>query len=326
METENGKQPYNILISSIGTATSVNLIKLLHSTGKYKIIGMDINPIGYTSGSLLADQFYQVDGFNSEQYIQQIENIIDKEKIDLFIPIHDLEIEKIILSGFHHKHCKFLLPSREIVDLFSNKRKAAQAIKDIGLDIPQIITAESDLIKSDSYIARPIRSVGSKGIKFFTGADEALLSYFNREDYFVQEKVSGKEFTVDVICDQNAQPLLIIPRERIEVKAGVATKVKITNDQNLIGAVKKIVSKFRLPGFSNIQFIQHEDKYDFIELNYRFGGMSIASVLSSYNYVDDFIESMLTGDIKASDLEKNMQSVKWNAIVCRYYEEMIYQA
>jgi carbamoyl-phosphate synthase large subunit len=308
----------------VGTATSVNFIKLLKSTGKYKVLGTDLNPLGYTAGSMLVDKFFQVDGFDSNQYLSQIEKIINNEKIDLFIPIHDLEIEKVLMQGLHVEHCKFILPALECIRLFSNKALATQKIMELGIDVPEIITNQVDLIQSNAYIVRPIQSVGSKGIVFFNEITDELKSFFNKKDYFVQNRVFGKEFTVDVVCNDNGEPNLIIPRERIEVKAGVATKVKITYDEKLISIVQKILKNYRLPGFSNIQFIQQEGKYYFIELNCRFGGMSIASTMASYNYVDEYIDSLFTGNLKETNYESNMKSVKWGAIISRYYEEIIY--
>ena len=164
--------------------------------------------------------------------------------------------------------------------------------------------------------------MGSQGIRI--GPSNELSAYSKDEQYFVQEFIDGREFTIDVLCGANYLPSLIIPRERLEVKAGVATKVRITNDPNLIELGKRIVEKYPLIGFSNIQFMMKDDRYYFIELNPRFGGMSIASVLASYNYVDEYISALIEGRTLSADLETNMKRVKWGAIVTRYYEEKIF--
>ena len=44
----------------------------------------------------------------------------------------------------------------------------------------------------------------------------------------IQEYLPGKEYTVDVLSDLDGNSLLAIPRERIEVKAGISSKGKIT--------------------------------------------------------------------------------------------------
>ena len=49
----------NVLITSVGTATSVNLIKELKKRNHY-IVGVDINDYGYTAGSLMVDNYIKV--------------------------------------------------------------------------------------------------------------------------------------------------------------------------------------------------------------------------------------------------------------------------
>ena len=48
-----------ILISSVGTSTSVNLIRYFQKIGDY-IVGCDINNYGYTAGSILCKNYYKV--------------------------------------------------------------------------------------------------------------------------------------------------------------------------------------------------------------------------------------------------------------------------
>ena len=87
------------------------------------------------------------------------------------------------------------------------------------------------------------------------------------------------------------------------------------------GHIKKILSKFKIPGFCNVQFIKTKSGENyFIELNPRFGGFSISSSLSSINMVELFLK---LGNID-NNYEENMSKVKWNSIVTRYYEEVVY--
>ena len=140
-------------------------------------------------------------------------------------------------------------------------------------------------------------------------------------DVFVQEFIKGDEYTVDILNDLKGNPLIIVPRKRLEVKAGVATKVEIIKDEKMINDCKKILSKFKIPGFCNVQFIKTKSGENyFIELNPRFGGFSISSSLSSINMVELFLK---LGNID-NNYEENMSKVKWNSIVTRYYEEVVY--
>ena len=74
-----------------------------------------------------------------------------------------------------------------------------------------------------------------------------------------------------------------------------------------------------------MQFITTHQKDYFIELNPRLGGTAIASVLSSFNFVEPLIENVLYGK-EMDSYENNMKKVKWGTIVTRYYEETIHSS
>lgn len=308
----------NILITSVGSSTAINLIKLLQ--GHHRIIGTDINHKGYTAGSLMVDTFIQVPLYSSEEYINSLNKIIKDHEVNIMIPIHDFEIQKIASSSLSSV-TSILCPSEKIIETFTDKLKATKYIDSIGLPTPKVISESTQ----STVIKREKVSVGSRGIEilnFIENHSELLLSDYSNKSYFIQEYISGEEYTVDVACDNNGKPFIIIPRCRLEIKAGVATKVRIVNEPQLIKSIEKIYSSICIPGLSCVQFIKANDKFYFIELNYRFGGMSIASVLASYNYVEDVIANKIN---PAHSLPKlNEVPIRWNAIVTRYFEEMIF--
>lgn len=309
-----------ILLTSIGTATAVSLYKLLRKDNY--IIGTDIFPIGSTAGSTIVDKFYQVPQYNSPEYIQAILNIIIQNNIDLTIPVHDFEIDRILRSSLPIEHF-ILVPKIWIASLFGDKLAATKAVSRLGIPIGKLITDPIQNILS-KVIYRERRSVGSKGVKIIKKTE--ISDYFKNncctEHGFIQEYIEGVEYTIDIASDYRGQPFLIVPRKRIEVKAGVATKVEIVNNKTLIDYALSILSAYPIPGFSNIQFIERNGVFYFIELNYRYGGMSIASALASFNYPQLVVKNFIDHSISVPTL--NDFSIKWGAIVTRYYEERIY--
>lgn len=310
-----------ILITSIGTTTAINLYKLL--CGEYQIVGTDINPKGHTAGSLLVEKFEQVPLFSSPDYIDTIKKIICKYGIRLVIPVHDYEINALAQSDI--SYCvRIMLPPLAVINIFGDKLIANETVEKLGIVTGNIVSCHQ-ITDYTKVIRRDRKGVGSKGVVLFDDvnlAKECISESYFDKDYFIQEFITGDEFTVDVACDKEGVPFLIIPRKRIEVKAGVATKVEIVNDQNLIQEVLKIYMHYKIPGFSNVQFILSGCHYYFIELNYRYGGMSISSVLASYNYVKDVVDSYFNQERTFPQL--NDFPIKWGAYITRYYEEIIH--
>lgn len=313
-----------VLLTSIGTATSVNLCKLLK--GKYRIIATDINPYGYTAGSMMADEFVLVPMCNDNNYINALNDIIRQHNVDLLIPVHDLEVQTIARNK-ERIETKVIVPSVKTIDQLADKLISTKMAMEFGIPAAKIVKDTTSLSGIDKVIKRDKQGVGSKGIAVYK-TDEIpaglLKDSYEHEDYLVQEYIDGEEYTVDVASDQDREPFLLIPRCRKEVKAGVATKVEIVKDETLIEYAKKIVAHYKLPAFSNVQFIKKDGKYYFVECNYRYGGMSIASALASFNYVEAIVDNVLQGTPLPDGI--NQFPIKWGAIVTRYYEEKLYEA
>lgn len=312
-----------ICITSIGSATALNLIKLLRKQTKYhvKIIGLDSNDFGYTSGSLLVDQFIQSPLASEERYIQFMENVIANEKVDLLIPIHDYEIHRLSKQKLD---VTMVLPDQAIVELFRDKLLSSQAMQEIGVAIPPIIKLGNSLVNNhEKVIIRDRVGVGSIGIKVLSIVELQASDGLDENKEFVQGFIIGDEYTVDVFSDRSGAPKLIIPRCRIEVKAGVATKVRIVQQKELIKLTEKILKEYPIPGFCNVQFIVNEMGAFFIELNPRYGGMSISSSMASINFMQLFIDHFMKHE-PLPDMSECMEKVIWNSVVTRYYEEMIF--
>ncbi len=313
-----------ILITSIGTATAINLFKLLHE--KHRIVGTDIYPLGYTAGSMMVDDFVQVPLYSSTSYLETLNMAIDEYQIDLLIPAHDYEVQKIS-KNIDKIHARVIVPSVVTINELSDKFVSAKRINELSIPVADEICSNSNMKGIEKVIKRDKRGVGSKGIAVYDTCDipsDLLKPSYDNEAYMVQEFIEGDEYTVDVACNLKGEPYLIIPRCRKEVKAGVATKVEIVNDEQLIEYAKVVAEYYRIPGFSNIQFIKKDGAYYFVEYNYRFGGMSIASALASFNYVEAFVDHVINGAELPVGI--NQFPVKWGALVTRFYEEKLYEA
>ena len=69
--------------------------------------------------------------------------------------------------------------------------------------------------------------------------DDVKSIEFEWDDIY-SEYLPGREYTIDVLCDLNSQVLTVVPRIRLETKAGISTKGQlIHNDfiENMCGAL-----------------------------------------------------------------------------------------
>ena len=133
---------------------------------------------------------------------------------------------------------------------------------------------------------------------------EELEVYANQiKNYIIQPFIEGREFTVDVFCDFEGNPIYITPRERLKVRAGEVLKTQIHMDKVIIEEAKRICEKFKPCGPLTIQLIQNSGDNYYIDINPRFGGGAPLSMKSGARSAeallkllcDEKIEYKLTG-------------------------------
>ncbi len=303
-----------VLITSVGTATSVNLIKYFSKNGAY-IVGTDINDIGMTAGSLLVDSFLKVPLAISTDYVEKILDIIEKEKIDVLIPVNDSEVYALSMRK-NDIPCKCLIPNPDTIRQLRDKYVCSSIVKELGIPVPEILAKDQPYSKR---ILRDRLGVGSKGIEVICEGE--ICPIYDIRDRFLQRFIEGEEYTIDVLADEDGNPVYIVPRKRIEVKSGIATKTLILEDKRMIEHVKTILKRFTLPGFSNVQFIKDADGAEwFIEVNYRFSGCGAATLATSPDYLKRYID-VINGK---KDFGEINADTRWNMLVTRYYEELVY--
>ena len=104
-------------------------------------------------------------------------------------------------------------------------------------------------------------------------------------DYIIQPFISGREYTVDIFCDYEGNPIYITPRERLAVRAGEVLKTQICQNDKMIAEMKTLVADYKPSGAITVQLIQDQatgDNY-YIEINPRFGGGAPLSMKAGAN-------------------------------------------
>lgn len=318
----------NILITNVSYQASASFIKMLRTSKKYKctIYGCDVIPKGLSSGSILVDHFEHIKSDNSEKkYINSIFDICSKYKIDLVI---SAEENDLILFKKYNLTCSYPsnIVSSELIKLFNDKYDSNSFMKTLGLIIPNTIMNNKDFQQSssDNFIQRKRISCSSRGIKYFGRDEFNENSIFYSSDYITQECINGDMYTIDVLCDSLGKPKMIIPRISLSLKDGTTFKCIFKENKQLIEICKKMYTRVKIPGFSNIQFIVKDSVPYFIELNPRAAATVIASSLISTNWMDLYIDNCVF-KIPMPSYNELMSFVKWNTIISRYYQETLWR-
>jgi carbamoyl-phosphate synthase large subunit len=204
--------------------------------------------------------------------------------VRLLFPLIDTDLMKLAQNrgGFAQAGTNAVVCDSELIDVTVNKYKTHDFFKNLGIDTPQIFEFENDLKDDYRYplLMKPLDGSASKGVFKINSKKE--LSFFR--DYvtrpILQEYIEGDEFTLDMLYDFQGELRCIVPRRRIEVRAGEVSKSVIDMDPAVMEAGWNLGKQIRgARGVINVQCIRTaEARVSFIEINPRFGGGTPLSI------------------------------------------------
>lgn len=268
------------------------------------IIGADITD---TAPALFfCDETRIVCRIKEPEYIPQLLSICEKEKVDCLIPTIDTDL--LLLAENKKKFeaigTKVLISAADKVKLCRDKRFTADYFISLGLKSPVPVDKVEKYHSGYPAFIKP--KDGSSSIDAYkVNHEEDLKTYANKiSDYIIQPFISGREFTIDIFCDYEGNPVYITPRERLAVRAGEVLKTRITQDDTMIEEMKKLIADYKPCGQITVQLIKEETSGDnyYIEINPRFGGGAPLSIKAGADSAEAVIR-MLNGE-KLSYAEK----------------------
>lgn len=302
----------NILVTSAGGPAAIGVIKSIRhfdTENKHKIIATDISEL--SAGLHLADEGYTVPKANKDYFIQAIAKIVKENEIDVILPTGNLEIDQF--QELSHMTNIFMSDSKTI-KLCNDKWSFYEKVKN---DFPISETWQDDDIKWMGCFARPRFELGgSRGTLHCKDIHQYMSTFNSKTEYVYSKYLPGQEYTIDVLCDMNSNPLIAIPRKRLETKAGISSKGEIISDKNIEKKCKEICSFLKLKGPVCIQMKEDDNGIpNFVEVNPRFGGGTFFTTLAGVNFVEIIISLLENKKIFINE----PQNIK----VIRYMEEIV---
>lgn len=314
-----------ILFTSVGRRVEL-LQAFRHAAEKngvdLTIIGVDISrdaPALY-----FCDITEIVCRISDKNYIPSLLAICERENVDCLIPTIDTDL--LLLS--EHKHCfehigtKVLISRTEKVQICRDKNYTADYFISLGLKSPKpynsIEKYEVELnLKKQSFPAFIKPKDGSSSINAYKvdSLDDLKLYAEKIGDYIIQPYISGTEYTIDIFCDYDGNPVYITPRERMAVRAGEVLKTRIVQDEVMIAEMQALIADYMPCGQITVQLIQDEKTGDnyYIEINPRFGGGAPLSMKAGADSAEAVLK-MLNGD----RLSYHNKAARDGAIYCRF--------
>jgi carbamoyl-phosphate synthase large subunit len=304
-----------VLIPGASAPAGINAIKSLKIANfKGKIVATDSSPL--SAGFFMADSVEEIPEAENDFFVDKLFETIKKHNVDVLLPTSGFDIypysenrKKLAEIG-----AQAVVSDRESLEICRDKMLTFETLSN-NFEYP-FTTMQPDKIRAFPIIGKPRFGKGSRNV--IKIEDELDLRYVTSKfnDMIFQEFLPGKEYTIDVLSDMNKEPIMAVPRLRIQTKAGVSTKGRIVNDPNTERECMNIAKHVGIRGPCCIQMKESgEGVLKVIEINPRFGGGTIFTTLAGANFPAMIIDMMNGKDI----IKPTVSEIT----VIRYFEEIV---
>lgn len=306
---------FNVLVPGAGGPAAINTIKSLRlSKFDGQIVSTDSDPL--SAGFFLSDSYYVVPIVSDKSFIDVLIKIIKKNDIKVLMPssgydIYQYSIHNQLLSEMG---VKAVVSRKEVLDVCQDK---LLSFKKLSNRFPfAFSTLYFEQIDKFPVISKPRFGKGSKDIIKIEDLIDLKYVTAKYNNMIFQEYLPGDEYSVDVLSDLNENPLIAIPRIRIQTKAGISVKGKIYRNQYIENLCMDLAKHLGIKGPCVIQLKQSESgELKIIEINPRFGGGTFFSTLAGINFPALILDMVCNKEIVLPEVSE--------ITILRYYEEVV---
>ena len=291
----------SVLFTCVGRR--VSLVNSFRKAGKQlkidlSLLGTDATEL--SSALQVCDKGFTVERTTHVNYVKSLLSIVKNNRVKLLIPTVDLDLKLLAInkSKFASLGCCVLVSSPEVVDICQDKRKTFRFLLKSGFDSPVTMSIRSALsqkkLKWPCFL-KPWDGYASRGNAIVKNRKE--MSFFAKQipNAICQEFILGTEYTCDVYVDFDMKVRCVVPRRRIEVRAGEVSKGQVVKNSHIIGEAKRLVEILKAgPGVITLQlFLTDNEKVRFIEINPRFGGGVPLSIKAGADFPKWILQEVL---------------------------------
>jgi carbamoyl-phosphate synthase large subunit len=278
----------NVLVTCAGSMPGVAVINALKRQNEIpiRVIAVDRNPL--SAGFYLSDAHYTLPSNGGPGDTSTVLKICKEENVQIVFPVIDEELPAFAekKSEFKSHGIRIVSNEPETVRVARDKLETCNFFRGREIRLPATyLPGELSLAKLPNFplVIKPRFGRGTVGYVKVNDASE-LAFHINRvPDAIVQEFIAGQEYTIDVLTDFEGRVLSLVPKARLEVKAGMQVKGRTIKDERLFAFARKILAMLPLAPRANIQCIDSGGEITLIEVNPKFSASLPFTIAAGVN-------------------------------------------
>jgi carbamoyl-phosphate synthase large subunit len=291
----------SVLFTCVGRR--VSLLNSFRRAGRQlkinlSLLGTDATEL--SSALQLCDKGFTVRPITHADYIKQLLSIVRTNNVKLLIPTVDLDLKLLAQNKpkFAAAGCRVLVSTPDVVDVCQDKRKTFRFLLKNGFDTPLTMSPRAALSKkklSWPCFLKPWDGYASRGNAIVNNREELSVFAKRIPNTICQEFIEGTEYTCDTYVDFNMEVRCVVPRKRIETRAGEVSKGQVVKDLRIMSEAARLVKVLEAgPGVITLQlFLTGDGKIKFVEINPRFGGGAPLSIKAGANFPKWILQELL---------------------------------
>lgn len=314
----------NILITSAGKR--VVLVRIFQQTMQElgldaKVFTTDMRPEMAPAG-IQSDGCVKVSRCTSDSYIDELLAICADKNIGVIIPTIDTEL--LVLASnverFQAAGAQLAVSDLSFIKVCRDKRLTEAYLASLNIAVPRAVDKYHPVFP---MFAKPYDGSLSANIHIIRNQDDLTKEILEDPKLLFMEYVDKseyQEFTVDMYFGKDGKVKGIVPRKRIEIRAGEINK-GITRKNYIVGFLKERMGVLEgVRGCICIQLFYRESDDDIkgIEINPRFGGGFPLSYHAKANFAEYVIREYLLGE--TVDYSEDWRD---NTLMLRFDDEVI---
>lgn len=306
-----------VILTAVGAPGAPTIIKALREDENIEIIGTDIRD--EILGKYLVNKFYRVHRGTTPNFIEDIERIVIKNKVDVIIPLATLELNNLAKHKSHFEeklNCKICVSDYETLEVANNKIRLYEMFDGENF-IPRFIVPRNmrefeeavyELGYPKKYVCVKIPvGHGSRGFRIISSDTnewdlfqkekpsnvfidlERMKKILRQSDSFpeilVSEYLPGEEWGADTLIDPTTHRLIsVVIRKNTSLNLSIPVACTIRNNEEIKRIVNFIVKKLKLAYAVNFDFKYDENgKAKLLEINPRLSASCILAVKAGVN-------------------------------------------
>lgn len=276
-----------------------------------------------------ADVKIQVPAVYDPKYIDITLDICKEQNIGALLSLNDLELPILAenKARFEALGVKVIVSDPKVIDICFDKYKTAQWVESLGLNAPKTYVRLDDAkhALATGEVAFPLFMKprwGSGSIGLETIEDMEKLEVYYRlllkkikktilatasvgdEYILIQEKLTGKEFGLDVMNDLEGNNVAVSVKQKLAMRAGETDKAVTVDIPEVYQMGCTIGEHLKHIGNLDVDIMQRANgDYCVLELNPRFGGGFPFSYEAGVNYPKAILQWLKGEQVNAEILK-----------------------